>query len=364
LHARKRIAVVVTARPSYARITTALEALYLRGDVDVSLIMAASSLLERYGRVSDYVPFPIHARVYSTLEGANHETSAIETGLLEVQLASQLSHLRPDMVVTIADRHETLATAVAASYQNIPLAHLQGGEDTGSIDDRVRNAVSMLADLHLPATDMAAWKLANMGVRGRICKTGCPSVDLALRAKSLPPITTIPHGVGPQIDFSGRFLMVLYHPDTREDPTGHIGAILRACGRHNLPIALFWPGEDAGQEIIAKEIRVLNPHVPFQVFKHLPAPEFLKLCDQAVALVGNSSVGIRECAFLGTPVVNVGLRQEGRERASNVVDVPVNEAEIAYAIQQQIDHGTYERCFLYGDGHAGELVAAALMEVA
>src|SRR5574343_75967 len=153
----RRLAIVVTARPSYARIQTVLEALFRDyPDVDTHIIMAASTLLHHYGKVEDDCPFPIHHKVWSTLDGHNHVTTATETGLLTIKLAQLFYDLKPDLVVTIADRHETLATAIAASYQHIPLAHIQGGEKTGSIDDKVRDAVSMLSDWHFPATDNAA----------------------------------------------------------------------------------------------------------------------------------------------------------------------------------------------------------------
>ena len=163
---RRKVCVVVTARPSYSRVRSVLAALQDRPDVEMQLVITASALLDRYGNVSTVIEddgFPITAKVYSIVEGETLVTSAKSTGLGVVELSSVFDALRPDVVVTIADRFETLATAVAASYTNIPVAHLQGGEVTGSIDEKVRHAVTKLADLHFPSTKLAAENLVRLG---------------------------------------------------------------------------------------------------------------------------------------------------------------------------------------------------------
>ena len=149
---KRKICVVVTARPSYSRIRTALKAISEHSDLELQLVVAASALLERYGNAIQAIEhdgFPITARVYMVLEGENLVTSAKSTGIGLSELATVFDNVKPDAVVTVADRYETLATAVAASYMNIPLVHVQGGEVTGSIDEKVRHSVTKLANLHL-----------------------------------------------------------------------------------------------------------------------------------------------------------------------------------------------------------------------
>src|SRR5687767_12114612 len=156
---KRKICVVVTARPSYSRIRTALQAIGEHRDLELQLVVAASALLDRYGAAIQVIErdgFTIAARVYMVLEGENLVTSAKSTGLGLVELATVFDNLKPDAVVTIADRYETLATAVAAAYMNIPLVHVQGGEVTGSIDEKVRHAVTKLSNLHLVSTPLAA----------------------------------------------------------------------------------------------------------------------------------------------------------------------------------------------------------------
>lgn len=368
----KVIAVVVTARPSYAKCKTIIQGLLDKGAYP-HVIACASALLERYGKVVDVIrkDFPQVAltEVWSTLEGANLITSAKETGTLLCELASILSRLRPDAVVAIADRHEVLAAAQAAAYQHIRLVHIQGGERTGSIDDRVRDSITQLSDLHLVATKRAALRVYGLtGEHDSVIVTGCPSIDIAKAAKDEAPVTAQElGGSGPQLDLSFPFVTVLQHPVTNEPESGaQMEATLEAISRINLPRLVFWPGEDAGQEPAAKAIRVWKerrPDLAIHTVRNLPPSRFLKLLTQSAVLAGNSSCGIRECSYLGVPVVNIGTRQQGRERARNVLDVfdhdPVS---IQAAIEEQIAHGPYVGSTLYGQGDAGERIAEVLCQ--
>ena len=180
---KRKICVVITARPSYSRIKSALAAIQRRPDLELQLVVAASALLDRYGKTVEIIEgdgFEITERVYMVLEGENLVTSAKSTGLGIVELATVFDNLKPDMVVTIADRYETMATAIAASYMNIVVAHIQGGEVTGSIDDKVRHAVTKLSNLHFVSHDLAAERVIRMGEDpATVFVTGCPSIDLA-----------------------------------------------------------------------------------------------------------------------------------------------------------------------------------------
>jgi UDP-hydrolysing UDP-N-acetyl-D-glucosamine 2-epimerase len=268
----------------------------------------------------------------------------LSTGLLTVQLGTVLAGLRPDCVVTIADRHETLATAIAASYQHIPLCHVQGGEVSGSIDDKVRNAVTQLADLHLVATEAARTRVARSFGGPDIIVTGCPSIDLAAEALRLGPV----HRAD---------VVVLQHPVTGEveQAGAQMWETIQACG----PDALyFWPGDEPGADDMSKELRLAGLHP----VRNLEPVEFLRVLLGAKVLVGNSSVGIRECSFLGVPVVNVGTRQAGRERVQTVEDVPPIASQIKAAMARQMALGYCPTSTLYGDGKAGERIAKALME--
>lgn len=373
---RRKICVVVTARPSYSRIKTALKAIQNHSGLELQLVVAASALLERYGTAIQYIEddgFEIAARVYMVLEGENLASMAKTTGLGLLELATVFDNLKPDIVVTIADRYETLATAIAASYMNIPIAHVQGGEVTGSIDEKVRHAVTKLSDLHFVATDKSAERVINMGEDpASVFVTGCPSIDLALEIMGDPTLNFDPFrkygGVGAGVDLSNGYLVVMQHPVTTEYELAreHVLETLYAVRDTNLPALWFWPNVDAGSDGTSGGIRSFREReapTSIHFFKNMGPTDFLRLIYNSRCLIGNSSVGIRESSFLGVPVVNIGTRQAGRERASNVIDVDYDRGQIANAIQHHMSNGRYSRNLQYGDGGAGKRIAQLLTEV-
>ena len=369
----RKVGLVVTARPSYARIKTALTAIREHPQLELQLIVAASALLDRYGSIVDYIErdgFQIAARVFIVLEGENLITSAKSTGLGIMELATIFDNLRPDVVVTVADRYETMATAIAASYMNIPLAHVQGGEVTGSIDEKVRHAVSKLSNLHFAATRGAAERLIRMGEESSsVFVTGCPSIDLAAGVLEQPALDFNPFekygGVGTIADLSNGYLVVMQHPVTTQisESRLQITETLEAVEALDMPALWFWPNVDAGSDEVSRGMRIFREKgrgAKFHYFKNMEPQDFLRLIYNSKAIVGNSSVGIRECSFLGVPAVNVGDRQAGRERGKNVIDVPCDAQKIREAIRTHLSNGRYGSDKIYGDGKAGERIADLL----
>lgn len=369
----RKVCVVITARPSYARIKTALEAIQRHDRLQLQLVVGASALLAQYGSVVDVIRadgFEPEASVYMVMEGENLVTTAKSTGLGVIELATIFDNLKPDVVVSVADRYETMATAIAASYLNIPLAHVQGGEVTGSIDDKVRHAVSKLANLHFVSNEKAAERLIKMGEDpATVFVTGCPSVDLAARIQAedgepFDPFVNY-RGVGHPLDPREDYLIAMQHPVTTEyeDSLAQIQETLAAVEALKYPTFWFWPNVDAGSDHISKGIRHFREtrDVPFiYFFKNMTPEDFLRLLARAKCLVGNSSVGIREAAYLGVPVVNIGNRQIGRDRGANVLDVDYDQNEIVDAVRRHIANGRYACDTLYGDGRAGEQIAGLL----
>jgi UDP-hydrolysing UDP-N-acetyl-D-glucosamine 2-epimerase len=369
----RKICVVVTARPSYSRIRTALEAITDHPDLELQLVVAGSALLDRYGSVIDQIHldgFRIDAQVYMVLEGENPASMAKTTGLGLLELATVFDNLRPDVVVTIADRYETLATATAATYMNIPLAHVQGGEVSGSIDEKVRHAVTKLADLHLTATQLARERVIRMGENAEaVHACGCPSVDLAAAVLERPELDFDPveryGGVGHSIDLANDYIVVMQHPVTTEYETSraHIEETLSAVTASAIPALWFWPNVDAGADGTSRGIRAFREIVPdarVRFFKNMSPMDFLRVLVNSRAIIGNSSVAIREAAFLGVPAVNIGSRQTGRERGHNVVDVEYDRRQIAAALGEQVSRGRLPADALYGDGKAGQRIADIL----
>ena len=370
---KRKICVVVTARPSYSRIRTALQAIKRHPDLQLQLVVAASALLDRYGNAVQAIErdgFEIDERVYMVLEGENLVTSAKSTGIGLSELATVFDNLEPDAVVTVADRYETLATAVAASYMNIPVVHVQGGEVTGSIDEKVRHAVTKLSNLHLVSTPAARERVLRLGeAENTVVVTGCPSIDIAAEVAARPELDFDPFekygGVGPKADLSGGYLVVMQHPVTTEyeEARAQVEETLAAVTAFGLPVLWFWPNPDAGSDGTSKGIRVFREREQpkqFHLFRNMFPEDFLRLLVKSTAIVGNSSVAIRECSYLGVPAVNIGSRQQGRERGGNVIDVGHDRAAITAAIREHVTRGRAPSDHLYGNGRAGDRIADCL----
>lgn len=373
---RRKIVVVITARPSYSRVKTVLSAIQKHADLELQLVVAASALLDRYGSAVNYIEkdgFAIAAKVFNVLEGENLTAAAKTTGIGILELSTVFDNLKPDIVVTVADRFETMATAIAASYMNIPLAHIQGGEVTGNIDEKVRHAITKLADYHFVASESAKERVIKLGENPDfVFNTGCPSIDIASEINTIKGLNFNPYqkygGVGSDPDLANGYLVVMQHPVTTEyqNSRKHIEETLEAVNELNMPTLWFWPNVDAGADGTSTGIRAFREYHKLKnvhFFKNMEGDDFLVLLNNAKALLGNSSVGIRECAYLGVPVINIGSRQNKRDRGYNVIDVDYNKNEIIGAVHVILKNGKSETSDVYGGGNAGSSIADLLVEV-
>mgnify|MGYP001401770857 CR=1 FL=1 len=371
---KRKVCVVITARPSYARIKTAMEAIRDHEGLELQLVVAASALLDRYGnavRVIESEGFKIDRTVYMIVEGENLVTSAKSTGFGLAELATVFNDLKPDMVVTIADRYETIATSIAAAYMNIPLVHVQGGEVTGSIDEKTRHANTKLADIHLVSCDNARIRVEKMGEQPRsIFITGCPSIDLARLALENEPsdiagIAARYTGVGASVDVTRPYMVVMQHPVTTEynESRQHTEETVEAVNATGYPTLWFWPNVDAGSDGTSKAIRIARENHQLQqahFYRNMNPLDFLSVLINSRGIIGNSSVAIRECSYLGVPAINIGSRQRRRDRGRNVTDVGYDRNEIAAAIQKMWAMKKRPRDLIYGDGFAGKRIADVL----
>ncbi len=369
----RKVCVVITARPSYSRVRSVLTAIKAHARLELQLVVAASALLNRYGATENIIldeGFAIDRRVYMIMEGENLVTSAKSTGIGLGELATVFDDLRPDVVVTVADRFETMATAVAASYLNIPLAHIQGGEVTGSIDEKVRHAVTKLADLHFVASPHAQKRVESLGERAEtVFLSGCPSIDVVKQALANPDpnfdVFERYTGVGPRLDLSRGYIVVMQHPVTTEydESRRHVEETLHAVSDLGLATLWFWPNVDAGADGTSSGIRAFREiHAPQNIhfFKSTAPEDFIRILDGSECIVGNSSTGIRECAYLGVPAVNIGSRQTGRDRGANVRDVDYDSGAISAAIRACREQGRLVPDLVYGEGGAGVRIAEVL----
>jgi UDP-hydrolysing UDP-N-acetyl-D-glucosamine 2-epimerase len=368
----RKVCVVVGSRANYSSIKSAMRAIADHPELELQLVVGASALLDRYGTVLDVIEadgFEPSARVFMLIEGETPETMAKSTGLGLLELPTAFDRLKPDIVITVGDRFETMATALAATYMNIPLAHTMGGEVSGNIDESIRHAVTKFAHVHFPASKGAAERIVKLGEDPeRVHLVGCPRMDLVaevLRDGENGLSGIFQDGVGGTFDLDRPFVLVSQHPVTTEygDGEDQIAETIAAVQELGLPAIVLWPNADAGSEDIARGLRKFREREDdsqMHFFKNLPTNDYVRLMAKTAVLVGNSSSAIREGAFIGTPAVNIGSRQQGRDRGSNVVDAGYDRAEILAAMRAQIEHGAFDSEPIYGDGTAGEQIADVL----
>ena len=372
----RKVCVVVGSRANYSSIKSVMRAVREHPDLTLQLIVGASALLDRFGSVVDVIEadgFEANARVTMIVEGETPGTMAKSTGLGLLELPTLLDLFKPSVVISVGDRFETMATAIAAAYMNIPVAHTMGGEISGTIDESVRHAVTKLSHVHFPANQQAADRIIRMGEDpAAVHVVGCPRIDLVAEIVEQDGALGATdwlerEGAGAHIRLDEPFLLVTQHPVTTEYGQGEaqINETLAALQELRMPTIMLWPNADAGSEDTARGMRKFRErHRPdyIRFYKNFPIETWVRLMLASACVVGNSSAPIREGAYIGVPAVNIGTRQRGRDRGGNVVDVEHDRSAIVAAVRAQVAHERYPSDHLYGDGRAGGRVASVLAE--
>jgi len=371
----KKICFVIGSRANYSSIKSVMAEVRNHPELEIQVIVTASAVLDRYGSVSELIEkdgFKPDAKIFSLIEGETPTTMAKSTALGLMELPTIFERLEPDVVLTVGDRFETMATTLAAVYMNIRLAHTMGGEVTGTVDESIRHAVTKFAHIHFPACGDAYDRILRLGEEEQyVFNVGCPRMDLVaqyLREDYEVGDELFNHGVGSSFDLDEPFLLLSQHPVTTEFGAGEdqIRASLEAVETLDMPAVALWPNPDAGSDQIARGMRryrEFHPNSKIHFFKNLPIHVYVKLMQRTACLIGNSSSGIREGAFIGTPAVNVGTRQNARQRGSNVIDTQCDTGEILKAVERHLANGRYPSEPIYGDGSAGEKIADILSRV-
>lgn len=356
---KRKICFPITSRVHYARQKHLLDVLQKDARIDLQVVVAGSILLDKYGE--RFLPeihnagFEVRDTLFNVLEGGTHVTMAKTAGLTALEFTNTLHKLNSDIVLIRGDRFEQLAIAMVAAFLNKTIAHIEGGDVTGTIDESVRHAITKLSHIHFVTNDDSRRRVIRMGENPNyVFNVGSLDVEFAARTDSKNAqkvINTI--GVGEQINIAKPFLMVMQHPVTTEaDNRKHIEETLRAVNELNIQAIWFWPNSDAGTDEIAKAIRMYreegkreNKNIRF-VTDLLPE-DFIGLLRRTSCLVGNSSAGFKECSYLGTPVVNIGTRQLKRLRGPHITNADYDWRAIKKAIEKQLRHGRYKPSLLY-----------------
>jgi len=372
---KRRICFPITNRAYYGRSQLLLERLNGHPSVELELMLGGSILLDKYSRhiASDIEAggFTIAAELFNVIEGGNHVAMAKTACLTALEFTNGIHATDPDVVVITGDRFEQLAIAMAAAYLNKTIAHIEGGDVSGSIDESVRHAITKLAHMHFVTNEDAKRRVLAMGEDPKyVFNTGSLDVELASRVDTLMTSERVNrYGVGHDVDLAKPFLMVIQHPVTTEtDNRVHLETTLRAIGDVGVQAIWFWPNPDAGTGEMAETIRHFREHHEaaterMRFITNVAADEFIALLKSASCLVGNSSAGIKECSYLGTPVVNVGLRQSGRLSAQNVAHVAYDARAIRDAVEHQMRHGRYPSSHIYFQPDASQQIADRLTAV-
>ena len=363
---------VVGSRANYARIKSVLLAIKTSSKLELILVLNSSALLDRYGSIKKIVKkdgFKIHYEIFNMFEGNNLVTMTKSVAAAISELSTIFYQSKPNFVLTVADRFETMATAIAASYMNILLVHTQGGEVTGSIDESVRHSISKLAHIHFTTTKQSTKNLIQMGENKKyIFQTGCPSFDFiksTLNQKyDLNKLLKKYGGVGLPLDLNDKYIICLFHPVTTEIESVNyqVNVLLDSLCNTKLQVIWLWPNIDAGADNISKVLRKFhnkNKRYPISFYKNFSPEDYIVFLDNAELIIGNSSSGIREASFLGVPSINIGSRQNGREKSLNVVDVGFDKATISKEINRQLSK-KYKPNFLYGDGKTAKRIVKVL----
>jgi UDP-hydrolysing UDP-N-acetyl-D-glucosamine 2-epimerase len=341
----RHVAIIVDSRATWTRARTICEAILARRDLELSLATVGPLAINDPSEL-DGIPVARNIMNIDTPTGY----LGIDVGDMIADVSSFLVRRQPDIVLSITDRYESLATAVAASMSGILLAHTQGGERTGSLDEAMRHAITKLAQIHFPSNADAAQRIIRMGEDpAHVHNVGCPATDLLLRVD----VANRPFGPS-----QPPYILVAYNPVvTEHDNLEQMRVIMQACSDTGLPLIIVGPNHDPGNVDIWQGIR---EYPQFTHYATLPHDIFIRYMARAAVMVGNSSAGIREACYFGTPVVDVGTRQQGRLRSPNVATYPNDNPSLLTLIEYQVKHGRFGKISLYGDGTAGIQIAEIL----
>ncbi len=361
--APRRIAYVSGTRADFGLMASTLRAIAADPRLSLGLIVTGMHLSERFGmtvREIEAEGLSIAARVSVDVDTATGAAMAANIGHMLVGFVQALQAQRPDSLLLLGDRGEMLAGALAAIHLGIPVVHLHGGERSGTVDEPVRHAISKLANLHLVATGAARDRLIRMGEEGdTIHVVGAPGLDGLVELATLDRAQLCVH-----VDFDVRrpVGLLVYHPVLNEadKASGQVIDLVEAALTCGFQVLALMPNSDAGSDAVRDVLTQARREGRIALQTHLKRHEFVSWMAAADVMLGNSSSGIIEAASFGTPVVNVGSRQNQRERNVNVIDVPVRASEMHTALEDALKHGRYPRSNLYGDGRSGGRIVELL----
>lgn len=370
LNKKRKICVITGYRSDYTKLKSVLTRLRDNENIELKIVAFGAHVSGDSGNSITNIledGFKVSHRCAAPVEGDSPFSMTKSMGLSIIELSSVLEKMEPDLVLLCADRYEILAAAVCASVGNLPIAHIQGGELSGTIDETIRHAITKLSHIHFPSTEQSKNIITQLGEDPEyVFNVGCPAIDHIVYIDNVArkDIKNLPDLKGITLNPEQDYFILIQHSVTTcyEDAGKDMTTTLNALQKIGIQTLLVYPNPDAGSERVVRAIRKhQNRHQENSVirdcYKNMSFDSYLNLLKNTSCLVGNSSSGIREAQVFGTPVVNIGSRQDDRERSLNVIDVPHDESEIIAAVQEQLEHGRYkDGTDLYGNGTAAEQI--------
>jgi len=367
---KRKILYITGTRADYGLMQSVLREIEKRPKLELELIVTGMHTMPEFGMTINEIKkdgFKIH-EIDATYKKDNKESMANFVGEFIQLLTKKANEITPDLILLLGDRGEMLAGAIVGAYLAIPVAHLHGGEITSTVDEFSRHAITKLAHIHLPATEKSAERIIKMGEDpSNIFIVGAPGLDSILNETLIEPAELSKKY---NLDLSKPIFLMVQHPVTTEvrDAREHIRETLEAIVWLRHQTILIYPNADAGSRAMIEVIKEYEKYPVIKAFKSIPHKEYLSLMKIASVMVGNSSSGIIEAPSFGLPVVNIGSRQEGRERAENVIDVDYDKEQIETAIKKALDDENFKEKVKnckspYGDGKAGVRIADILSRI-
>jgi len=362
----RRIAYITGTRADYGLFSEPLRRMRENPDLDLGLVVTSMHLEPGFGlTVNDLEAdgMPVIARVRNLGSGDRGADQARSIGTAVLGITDALEEFRPDVVIVLGDRGEMLAGAIAAIHLRLPVAHVHGGDVSGTVDELVRHAISKLSHIHFAASEDAAGRLIRMGERAEhVHVVGAPGLDYL---SHFQPMSKQEMEADLRLDLSRPFVLFTQHPVTEDSAVGQMEISLQALEDADVQVVATYPNSDAGGKAMIEVLKRWEERPWLRVVPSLGQRRFASLLKEAAAMVGNSSSGIIEAPFFGLPVVNIGSRQAGRLRAENVLDAAHDQKSIRAAIECAMHDETFRTRARnsrnpYGDGHAGERIVEIL----
>lgn len=360
----KYILVLISDRANYGRLKPVMNLLELDSRVKLGVLATGTVLLKKFGKCIEQIKkdgFSIHSEIYMEYMGSTDQTMALSIGSGITQISNEIKRLKPDIFLIIGDRYEALAASIAAVYNNTLVAHIQGGEVSGSIDESARHCITKLSHIHFPSTEKSKERILKMGENpNNVFCYGCPSRDVIENAiTDLANKNLEINGVGNKFNFLKEYFIVSYHPDTTDLTDAdlqNVKNILDVLNKFKKQCLWFWPNVDSGSDAISSCLRIFreknnDSNNWLTLVKNVTPEEYIILLNNSLTLIGNSSSFVRDSSFLGVPVVLIGDRQKNREHSSNIRKLKnyFTKSELIQCLKIQLEIGKFPISTLYGE---------------